>query len=121
MTVTDTPAVRKAPGRLEALAADLGGRGFVTRIFDGGRHPGVSVINPKATQLCENVYAAPAGDGSVWFWWSWAERLAPIDDVDGAAVKIAHVLTPQDLAGRGQRRCRSQRKRRESRRLPERR
>jgi hypothetical protein len=40
------------------------------------------------------VYAAPAEDGSWWLWWSWADQLAPIDEIDTAAFKIAYVLTP---------------------------
>jgi hypothetical protein len=46
------------------------------------------------SRLYDTVYAAPAEDGSWWLWWSWADQLAPINDVDEAAVKIAYILTP---------------------------
>jgi hypothetical protein len=101
MTVTGTSTARKAVERLEALAADLDGRGFATRILEDSGYPCVNVVNRTATQLCENVYAAPAGDGSLWLWWSWAERLAPIDDIAAAALKIERVLTPHESLSRG--------------------
>ena len=56
--------------------------------------PRVRVQNRSISQLSDTVYAAPAADGSWWLWWSWADQLAPIDDVDAAAFKIAYVLTP---------------------------
>lgn len=33
-------------------------------------------------------------EGAWWLWWSWADQIAPIDDVSEAAFKIAYVLTP---------------------------
>ena len=49
--------------------------------------PSLSVTNPQATALSEDVVA---GDG--WLWWSWAERLAPVTDISGAADAITRVL-----------------------------
>ena len=79
-------------GHLEALAADLSGRGFTATITPDGRYPSVRVVNSTTAQLSEQVYAAPAPDGSVWFWWSWAERIAPAGQPGTAAAKIAQVL-----------------------------
>jgi len=92
--VTDTAAVTKAVGQLEVLASDLSARGLATTIVAGRSHSCVRVVNKNAPQMCEDVYAAPAGDGSWWFWWSWADRIAPLGDVDAAALKIAYVLMP---------------------------
>jgi hypothetical protein len=92
MNVTDTAAVTKAVGQLEALAYDLSARGLATTITTGRSHPCVRVVNESASQMCEDIYAAPARDGSWWFWWSWADRIAPLGDVGAAALKIAYVL-----------------------------
>jgi hypothetical protein len=74
---------------LEKLAAELGARGFQARLLaPEGRVPSLSVINPQATALSENVVA---GEG--WLWWSWAERIAPVTDVSGAAAAISRVLS----------------------------
>ncbi len=90
---TDTTD-RTAVTQLEALATDLGARGFATTLVTGGRHPRLTVVNRQAGQLTEDIYAAPGDDARCWFWWSWAERIASAGDVDAAAFKIAHVLAP---------------------------
>lgn len=40
-----------------------------------------------ALALSEDI-RAQAG----WFWWSWAERIAPTDDIDAATALVASVL-----------------------------
>jgi hypothetical protein len=73
---------------LEKLAAELGARGFETRLLaPEGRVPSLQVTNPQATALNENVVA---GEG--WLWWSWAERIAEVADVGTAADAISRVL-----------------------------
>ena len=52
------------------------------------------VANRWAAELSDTIYAAPAEDGSWWFWWSWEDRIALVGDVEAAAFKIAYVLTP---------------------------
>jgi hypothetical protein len=74
---------------LEKLAAELTARGFETRLaVPPGHVPSLSVINPQATALSETVVA-----GDDWYWWSWAERVAPVAEVGEAAGVIARVLS----------------------------
>jgi hypothetical protein len=89
-----TPALASTTQTLSArpLTGQADGNGSAEVMRDG-RHMCLSVVNRGLPQLSEHVYAAPSEDGSWWFWWSWADRLAPIDDVDAAAFKIAYVLT----------------------------
>jgi len=61
--------------------------------MDGLHHPCVRATNTALSRMSEDVYAAPA-DGSWFFWWSWAERIGPIDDVTKAADAITYVLNP---------------------------
>lgn len=92
MTSGDTVPTDGAVKGLEALGADLSSRGFMTMVMKGGGPPCVRVVNQVTAQLSENVYAAPADDGALWFWWSWAERIAPIGHVRVTADKVARVL-----------------------------
>jgi len=94
MVTTDGAALATAAERLHDLAANLGQRGFSARVLVTGDKLRLWVQHPDISRLSEAVYAAPAADGSWWIWWSWADQLAPIGDVDEAAVKIAYVLTP---------------------------
>ena len=94
MSVDSAEEVRVAAERLDALAVELDRRGFSARVLVTGEKLRMWVQNRAVSQLSDAVYAAPAEDGSWWLWWSWADQLAPIDDVEAAAVKIAYVLTP---------------------------
>lgn len=80
--------------RLDKLAEELTHRGLDAWIMDlPGRVPSVYMTNPGARAFEENVYANQCKDGLWWFWWSWAERIAPADDLVGAADTIARVLS----------------------------
>jgi hypothetical protein len=77
---------------LERLAEALSERGLlasVTRIGDGPSF--VDAINRDAPDLAESIFVAQA-DGQWWFWWSWAERIAPTQEIEHTADRIAHVL-----------------------------
>jgi hypothetical protein len=91
MTSTEAP---DTCAQVEALAAKLSRRGFATTVVSGGQYVGVTVLNRDAAHMADNIYAAPDRDGSWWFWWSWADRIEPIGEVDAAAAKIAYVLSP---------------------------
>ena len=94
MATTDKAALAAAAERLHDLAANLDQRGFSARVLVTGEKLRLWVQHRSISRLSDAVYAAPAEDGSWWIWWSWADQLAPIDEVDAAAVKIAYVLTP---------------------------
>jgi hypothetical protein len=79
--------------RLESLATELGGRGLQTRLMTPvGRVPSLHVVNPAVSRLAEDVYVGRSQDGLWWFWWPWAERIAPGDEIVTAASAIAKVL-----------------------------
>jgi hypothetical protein len=79
--------------RLDRLAPALARHGLkASMLAPPGRVPSLHVLNPVAMSLAEDIYAGCCEDGSWWFWWSWAERIASADDLDGAAERIAHVL-----------------------------
>lgn len=104
MTSGTTVTADGAMKGLDALGANLDRRGFMTTVMEGGGPPCVRVVSRVTAQLSENVYAAPADDGSLWFWWSWAERIAPISDVGVTADKVARVLrlSPSPVASGNQ-------------------
>jgi hypothetical protein len=79
--------------RLEGLAGVLIRHGLRARVVTPpGRVPSVHVVNPAASALAEDVYAGRGQDGLWWFWWSWAERIAASEDLEGAASLIKRVL-----------------------------
>jgi hypothetical protein len=83
--------------RLEGLASELAGRGLRAQLVTpAGRLPSLHVVNPAASALAEDVYAGVGRDGQWWFWWSWAERIAVGEDVEGAASRIRRVLAARD-------------------------
>jgi hypothetical protein len=83
--------------RLEGLAEVLARHGLRTSLMaPPGRVPSLHVVNPAASALAEDVYAGRGQDGTWWFWWSWAERIAAVDDLEGAAALIERVLAARD-------------------------
>ncbi len=94
MVSTEETAASEAADQLRDLAVNLGHRGFSARTLATDDELRLLVQHRTISRLSDTVYAAPAEDGSWWLWWSWADQLAPINDVDEAAVKIAYVLTP---------------------------
>jgi hypothetical protein len=78
---------------LEKLAAELDGKTYaVTLVTTTGRRPCLSITNRQAVQLTEFIYAAPADDGQGWFWWGWAQQIAPVTDLADAAAAVDRVL-----------------------------
>jgi hypothetical protein len=79
--------------RLEGLAEVLSRHGLRASLMaPPGRVPSLHVVNPEASVLAEDVYIGRGQDGAWWFWWSWAERIASGEDLDGAAAMIKQVL-----------------------------
>ena len=84
--------------RLERLAEVLAHYGLRARLMTPpGRVPSLHVVNPAAAALAEDVYAGRGQDGLWWFWWSWAERIAASEDLEGAAAMIGACSQP-DMA-----------------------
>jgi hypothetical protein len=92
---TGAEAAQQAVAQLAVLAENLAGQGFAAYLIEVGSRACLMVASRSVPQLPEKVYAAPADDGTWWFWWSWADRIAPVGEVETAAFKIAYVLTPQ--------------------------
>lgn len=83
--------------KLEGLAEELGKHGLLTRLMaPAGRVPSLRVVNPAVSRLAEDVYVGRSQDGHWWFWWPWAERIAPGDELASAAALIARVLSALD-------------------------
>lgn len=77
---------------LERLGDELRDRGFAVRLtVPQGGPPSLHVVNPHASALAENILAESSA-GTWWFWWSWAERIAPADDLRSAAGRVTRVL-----------------------------
>ena len=88
----DVPDLRDADlYPLEHLAGELYRHGLEASIVaPAGRVPRLEVSHPAGA--AEDVYVGPCQDGTWWFWWPWAERIASVADLDDAAVRIEQVL-----------------------------
>lgn len=73
---------------LGRLAEELARRGLAVTLAPDSERPVLEVVNPGVRLLSERVACE-----AEWFWWTWAERIAPVDDVRLAADSIAKVLT----------------------------
>ncbi|HUZ39288.1 MAG TPA: hypothetical protein VMV17_23440 [Streptosporangiaceae bacterium] len=80
---SEDPAVAldKLAGALAALGCQ------VPALAPHGRPPSLTVTNPAAPRMSETVMV-DAG----WFWWPWADRIAPLTDAAAAAGRVARVL-----------------------------
>ena len=79
---------------LEPLAESLREKGFLASVTRIGNGPSfIEVVNRATPDLAESIFAARSGD-EWWFWWSWAEHIAPVAEIEFTAGRIAHVLTP---------------------------
>jgi len=87
------PSLRAANlARLERLAGLLRGRGLAASpVAPECRVPRLEVRHLSGA--CAEVYAWRCRDGSWWYWWPWAERIAAGTDAGGAAERIEQVLT----------------------------
>ncbi|ACY98186.1 MULTISPECIES: hypothetical protein [Thermomonospora] len=78
---------------LDELGRELTDRGYLTMIVTAGI-PRLDVLNrtdPErhGTVLCERG----AHEEERWFWWSWADRIAPVTDLRRAADLIDRFLS----------------------------
>jgi hypothetical protein len=81
---------------LERLAAGLDAQAYaVTLVTSGGSRPRLHVTSRGAKVLTESIYS----DGE-FFWWGWAERIAPVTDPRAAVAAIGRVLAVLCDSGR---------------------
>ena len=86
--VAYAPEGESPAAALEKLAAELAARGYrLPSLSPHGRPPSLTVANPAASMLSESVLV----EGG-WFWWPWADRIAPVGDITTAAERVARVL-----------------------------
>ena len=101
------PHPRGAPAnerlaRLDALATELTARGWTAYVTTPwGRPARLTVQSPHDQGMCADVMTAADSDtGDWWFWFGWAERIAPAGAPGTAAAVIVTALRrPVDVAG----------------------
>jgi hypothetical protein len=85
--MTPDPQPPGMQAALEALAAALDPRNYITTLTSGyGRAPRLTVTSRHA-QIGDDIYADSSS-----YWWSWAEPIATVDDPMAAARAVASVL-----------------------------
>jgi hypothetical protein len=81
---------RDAVTRLDALAAQLRSRGWAAYLATPpGRLASLVVHDPHDRANSRDIIAAPGGPaGDLWYWFGWAERIAPAHAPAAAADTI---------------------------------
>ncbi|MFC7383840.1 hypothetical protein [Sphaerisporangium rhizosphaerae] len=83
-----------AADHLRRLGDLLRARGLHVRVGETrGGVPQLIVVSTSVPTLSEVIFAARAEE-SWWFWWAWAERIAPVDDPQTAATHVCQALRP---------------------------
>jgi hypothetical protein len=82
--------VRDGIACLEVLAAQIHARGWTAHInTPAARLASLFVQDPHDRAKCSDIIAAPGGTtGDWWYWFSWAERIAPVHAPAAAADAI---------------------------------
>jgi hypothetical protein len=88
-------------GYLIALKAELSGRGLESAIDVSGYSTRLRLDSPtvQVAPFDQNVVAAPCCDGTWWYWFPWAERIVPANDVTEAAARVIELFGPLDDDG----------------------
>jgi hypothetical protein len=92
---------RERVTQLEALTAEVVAYGWKADLYlPAGRLPYLSVYDPADATAHGDVVAMPDSDsGHWWFWFTWAERIALVENLGVAAEIIVGVLRqPVSLA-----------------------
>jgi hypothetical protein len=92
---------REQVTQLEALTAEVVAHGWKADLYlPAGRLPYLSVYDPADATAHGDVVAMPDSDsGHWWFWFTWAERIALVENLGVAAEIIVGVLRqPVSLA-----------------------
>ncbi|MBA9005161.1 MULTISPECIES: hypothetical protein [Thermomonospora] len=76
---------------LDDLARALSRHGHLTMIVTDGV-PRLTVLNRAEPDRYATVICERGPGGEPWFWWSWADRIAPVADLDHAATVIDRSL-----------------------------
>jgi hypothetical protein len=87
---SDTGQARDAIACLDMLAAQMHARGWTAYInTPAGRLAYLCVQDPHSRADCGGIMATPDGTtGDWWYWFSWAERIAPVHAPAAAANAI---------------------------------
>ncbi|WP_433323048.1 hypothetical protein [Spirillospora sp. CA-294931] len=73
---------------LDGLGEALGRLGLPTMIFASGAARRLEVFaDQPGSVVCERD-----ATGELWYWWSWADRIAPAAELDRAAEAVAGLL-----------------------------
>jgi hypothetical protein len=80
----------EAHEHLNRLAQELRQAGFTVTAHDGPAR--LTVQNPAAHALTEDMLCAADDHGQLTFWWTWETAISPAEDIASAVERISHVL-----------------------------
>ncbi|MEU5884048.1 hypothetical protein [Spirillospora sp. NPDC047279] len=79
---------------LEELAQALTRHGHLTMIVTSGGRPRLEVLARATASRSGTVVCEADAGGEQWFWWTWADRIAPVRELERAALLVDGGLRP---------------------------
>ncbi|TDD93784.1 hypothetical protein [Actinomadura rubrisoli] len=70
---------------LDELGGALTRRGYLTLLVTTGSRPRLEVLDRTSPDRYGTVLCERDAGGDRWYWWSWADRIAPAHEVERAA------------------------------------
>lgn len=83
---------------LDDLGRALAGRGYLTMIVTGAGRARLEVLARSDPARYGSVLCAPGDGGERWYWWAWADRIAPVAAVEPAADLVDRLLRARAAA-----------------------
>ncbi|MFG2004367.1 hypothetical protein ACGFNU_34935 [Spirillospora sp. NPDC048911] len=77
---------------LEDLSQALTRRGHLTMMVTAGGRPRLEVLHRTEPGRSGTIVCERDTDGEAWFWWTWADRIAPARELEQAAVLVDRSL-----------------------------
>lgn len=92
MATITAESTEQALAHLDELGRALTAAGYLTMIVTDGSRSRLEVLNRTSPGRYGSVLCELDGNGDHWFWWSWADRIAPATDLARAAAVVDGLL-----------------------------
>ncbi|GAA2626183.1 hypothetical protein SMC26_18925 [Actinomadura fulvescens] len=93
-TITDT-----ALAALDELGQALARRGHLTMMVTAGPRPRLEVLHRTEPGRSGTIVCDRDAEGESWFWWTWADRIAPVRELDRTAALVDQSLRQAPATG----------------------
>lgn len=97
-TIADESTGLTGLAHLDELGQALTRRSYLTMIVTDGSRSRLEVLNRTSPTRFGSVLCEADCHGDHWFWWSWADRIAPASALEHATAVVDRLLRAADEA-----------------------